>query len=687
MAVVVGLASQIGNQAVAQAKQTRLYLDAPAVSAERASRAGEVASAYSTPGSPASSETLAWLKVSTRPVEVSPPPEGAAKAFASITARDGAGAGGVTLAVALAAGEVMLAQLEGSPTENGDDEDGGAELASTGAVRPQLGGGTRGPETGGPDDPQEEQPGDAGSPPGAGASAYASTQGASVSVGEPSGGPGVVIPVPPPAGDEALDDGSQQAPPTELASAPSDAGTTPAFDSGTDEEAYGLTGPVFDAGQEPTSLASETLGDEDYGAEQLLPEESVSTSEQDTREGELARAEPTVEDTGPTSDEGAELALVPVSPPAAQDPEPAADPTPATPPADGGGSETAYAEPSPSPEEAPGDYAETNTETNTRERASTKVLVAEADEERVEIVIGGDEAQPVENPSGDEAPPEEVPPPGVPPGREEAGEDASQDQSSADEEIPPEVAPGAPPEDALQTSPEGQQPGVDEQPEDLEDAAVPSPGNRTSEDRQERGQDEQREQDLRQDGPPRGEDRQPEADLVNPAQEVERNDGGGGTVQAEVQGPAASAAENGGATREEQTAVIEQGGSPNGEGLPELPPAPDAQTTAPEPPPRTAPRTAEEPVAAEPAPQSTRAPAQATAGEPAVQQYGEPVRQASARQYEPASQPATVAPASRTAVSAAPETAVVERTPVSGAAPRRTLVEPNTNQRGGEENR
>ncbi len=174
---------------------------------------------------------------------------------------------------------------------------------------------------------------------------------------------------------------------------------------------------------------------------------------------------------------------------------------------------------------------------------------------------------------------------------------------------------------------------------------------------------------------------------MSPVKDAERNDGGGGTVQEKSQSLVAGAAENGGATRGEQTTVNEQGGSPGSVSMPESPPAPDAQTTPPEPPSQAAPRTAEGPVAAEPVPQTTRTPAQATVGEPAAQQYGEPVRQAWTRQYEPASQPSTVAPASRTAVSTTPEPAVVERAPVPGAAPRRTLVEPKSDQRGGEENR
>lgn len=133
MAVAFGLVSQTAGAAYAQARESVLYLDAPSVSSERAERAGEVASEYSRPGSPATGETLAWLALPSGALELADPPEGARGAFASVTAPSEDS--GVTAEGALAAGEAMIAQLE----EAGDGS--GGELAATGAVRPRLGDG------------------------------------------------------------------------------------------------------------------------------------------------------------------------------------------------------------------------------------------------------------------------------------------------------------------------------------------------------------------------------------------------------------------------------------------------------------------------------------------------------------------------------------------------------------------
>ena len=796
MAVVVGLTSQIGDVAVAQAKQTLLYLDAPAVSAEHASRAGEVANAYSKPGSPASREVLAWLEVPVRPVDVSAPPEGATKAFAAITARDGEGAGGVTPDNALAAGEVMLAQLEGSPSQ--EDKDGGEELASSEAVRPQLGAGEQAPRAPETDDAEEQRPGDTDVPTYAGSSAYAATQGAAVPVEEPSGGSGVVIPTPSTVAEEATDEVPQQSLPTELASAPSGTGATPVLDPGTEEETYGPSGPVSDTKQASTILTPVDLEDvspEDAGDgdEQSYPDESVPASEPepvpDAVEEEPAGTEPMGEDAGPTSDGGEDLALVPVPPPADEEPAAAEDDyeqaeyrAPVALPNDGGEpeesvyaeplpsteAETAHAEPPPPTEEA----FENPTEPDVPEATSAEIFVAEADEEQVETEIGGDET-PVETSPEDEAPPAYVPPAEAPPGRKKADEDVvpyrdprwgtEQEQTPADEphddstqwdrpveedlpadrevaddaplveepphdvspggrpvdespdhkqpevvrppevmpppeeqpfayeEVSPEAAPGAlPQEDATETPPEGQQPGSDYRPEDPEYAmGAPPGGPGAAQASQGTGQEEeQRGWDLRQDSPRRDQNRLPETDPTGPVDEqIGKNDGAGGTVPGHARNVFSQTAENASVIQQEQAVVIEEGGSPDGIGASELRPVPDEQTSIPEPLPQAAPRTIEEPVDVEPVPQVVPTPTQATAEEPVARQYDEPARPASARQYDPASQPATAAPASGTGIPTALEPAAPEQAPGQGADSRRSLAEPETDQRGGKENK
>ncbi len=409
MAVVVGLASQIGIQSVAQAKQSTLYLDAPAVSTERASRAGDASSAYST-DSPVSSEILAWLGLPAQSVHFSSLSEGAEQAFSSITASNDDEAGGVTIAAALRAGKVMLAQIEGSPSE-----DGGAESASAGAVRPQLGNGNLTPEAepepDAPEDALEEQPNDAGSTSDTGAQAYASTPGASASGGEPSSGPGIVVPAP--VDKSAPDDGSQQAPPAEIVSAPSDTRATPTPDSGMDEESYEPAEPVSNTGRAPTSAATGSPEDGDDGGEQPSPDEGVPASEQNavsnTGEGERAEAEPTVEETGPTSGEGGRSILVPVSPLSIEeettttegDTEPVDDPSSAVPPADADGADPASVESTP-PEETPEDNS---TGTETPSVISTEPSADELGEAHVEIVVVVEGAPQTESPA--ETPPEQ----------------------------------------------------------------------------------------------------------------------------------------------------------------------------------------------------------------------------------------------------------------------------------------
>lgn len=121
VAVVAGLVVQTANGAFADARRTVLYLDAPAVSADRAARAGETAVAYSDPRSAASPDVLAWLGVAeSRENEPPAPPESAEAAFASVIAPDGAETPSVTVEAAAEAGRVMLAQIEdGAPSSDG----------------------------------------------------------------------------------------------------------------------------------------------------------------------------------------------------------------------------------------------------------------------------------------------------------------------------------------------------------------------------------------------------------------------------------------------------------------------------------------------------------------------------------------------------------------------------------------
>lgn len=630
VAMVVGLASQIGNQAVAQAKQAVLYLDAPAVSAERATQAGKVADSYATPGSPASPEVLTWLEIPTRPVDASPPTEGNEEAFASITAPDGE-EGGVTPSAALLAGRVMLAQLEASTS---DEENEGSEFVSADAVRPQLGDGTRAPEAE-PEvadpDSGREQPGEAGSTLDEGAPAYASTLGASASGEEPS-----IVP--------------EEAPPAELASVPADANVKQVPDAGTGEEVYGPTGPVSNPGQVPVSLVTgspEGRGDE---VEQLYPEESVPTEEPDTGDEELAGSGPTAEDIGPTGGEGSEVALMPVSLPAAEE-EPATTEEDSetdgelAPPSDAGGSEIGYAEPSPSegtPEEPSG--------TDAPKDIATELPADESGEEQVEIVVvsGGTPLTetPARAPSGQQPPtgrprPADVLLPEAPLGREEAGEGAPAEEQGPSrdddieqgqppsEELPVEQPPagegvpveqppadvpsdeeqplaeeGSPPADvpggrdaASQSSMEGRQTGG-EQPEGPKDTAPPS-GNEASgtprpEDRvpanpREGGRYERHGEDSQRKVGPRGDEDRNKARLTDLAGQL-GNDGGG-----------------------EQRVVVETNLSSGGAGVSDL---------LPEPPTRTVPQATEELIAAERLPRVAHASAQVMVQQAAVERVG-----------------------------------------------------------------
>lgn len=358
VAVAVGLMGQTASQAFADARQTVLYLNAPAVSTERASRAGEVAAVYAEPGSPANRETLAWLDVPGRPAEVSMPPAEAEAAFASVTAPEGERSGGVTADAALRAGEVMIAQIEASPSERSPSEDsppeaGGAdeEMADAGAVRPQLGDGTQAPaeSVAGPaTQPEQLEPDGFDSPTDVGTPEYASRP-TSQAPAEPSGDAGLVVPAPSSDGEEETEE-----PSTELAVAPSDTSVShgPALGTGEDEP-YGPTGPISDVAELPQE--GPYPDDNDPEAEPTAGEDELAQAEpveEEPPEEEPAEANPpavpTGAETGPTSEEGDEVALVPVGAPTEEDGS-----SMKPPPADGyddGSDDLASADPSPAPE-------------------------------------------------------------------------------------------------------------------------------------------------------------------------------------------------------------------------------------------------------------------------------------------------------------------------------------------------
>jgi len=410
LAVIVVLAPQFGARASAEEGAATLYLNAPSVSHERASQAGEVARDYSEGGSSARDGVLAWVGVPARALGA---PDGATEAFASITAPEDEGKNYMTLEDALRAGEVMLAQIEDEPPEDG--EDGNEELASAaGAVRPQLGDGRRAPEIEEGEAREERPMFDETSPSDRGALAYASTQGASVSTGETGGEVGVVAQAPQPIGG-GEPDGSQQVPPIELASAPTVADEVPVPGAGTEEEAYGPAGPISNAPQPPEgSEEGDARGEQTNLARSVPLEITTDPSGTENQEPELtepvARAEtaPDVEEAGPTGGREGEIALVPVTPAEAEEGteaeeanEPAQEPSPATPPTN---DEFEAVGPEPPPaDEAPEEPA---VEAEVPEAVPAEAPTETADEQ-VEIVVEEPSAEALS--SGETLPTETAP--------------------------------------------------------------------------------------------------------------------------------------------------------------------------------------------------------------------------------------------------------------------------------------
>ena len=241
MLVVTGLVTQTANQALAEARQAVLYLDAPAVSTDRATNAGEVARAYSDPRSSTSPDVLAWLGV--RPAadnDTGTPPQYAAAAFASVTALDAEGTQAVTAEAAYEAGETMLAQIEdGVPSEGGSPSEDDLAAAG-GAVRPELGDGTQAPDekpAKSYDAPPAEQP---SSP-----DLASSPEPVAESVAEPDGDEGLALQAPA----ETPSSGPAK---TEFAAAPSEDASPIRGSSHGAEPGYGATGPVSELAAGPS---------------------------------------------------------------------------------------------------------------------------------------------------------------------------------------------------------------------------------------------------------------------------------------------------------------------------------------------------------------------------------------------------------------------------------------------------
>jgi hypothetical protein len=335
MLVVTGLLTQTANQALAEARQAVLYLDAPAVSTDRATNAGEVARAYSDPRSPTSPDVLAWLGVRTAAEnDTRTPPKYAAAAFASITAVDADGTPAITAEAAYEAGETMLAQIEdGVPSKGGSPSEDDLAAAG-GAVRPELGEDTQAPDEK-PAKSYEAPPTEQPSSPDLASSPEP--------VAEPDGAEGLALQAP------AATPSSGPAE-TELAAVPSeDASPTRGSPHGA-EPGYGATGPVSESAAGPSvgpADESEAQKPEvqkgdvrepgdggEFAGVEHAPAASQAPAHHTGRGGEAAQSDPAASsgpanevayeepaqspDTGPTSTPSDDVGPAPISsPPAA----------------------------------------------------------------------------------------------------------------------------------------------------------------------------------------------------------------------------------------------------------------------------------------------------------------------------------------------------------------------------------
>ena len=452
MVVVTVLVTQTATQAIAEARQTVLYLDAPAVSMDRATRAGETAKAYSDPRSPALPDALAWLGVGPAAGdETGPPPRGASAAFASITAPDAEGTPGLTAEAAYDAGETMLAQIEdGAPPSSGGARE--SDLAAAGdadgvAVRPELGDGSRVPERS-----REEPSADYDAPPAEQpttpdlASSPEPVEPSSESAVGPSGDEGLTLEAPAPTQTELA-----EVDPTSLGDA------SPAPRSSLDARPdYGATGPISEPAADPSTAPRDESAEgpaanpEDGGGElagvQTAPAANPEPAQGTTREepaygGPVSGAEPADDtapedpvatpDTGPTGSRGDAVVPAPSTPPAddaATHPVTPEDPTSASPaPADPapkgsvleGSAPAAAGQDDGSGEEIPGDRA-------------AEIVVVQASEAGGGADAPASASQRVP-PSDDRASePEVTPPPEPTPEEAPAGANTTPDGTSPD---------------------------------------------------------------------------------------------------------------------------------------------------------------------------------------------------------------------------------------------------------------
>ncbi|WP_119070011.1 hypothetical protein [Rubrobacter indicoceani] len=252
IAVALLTMNQCAGIAYAEATKTILYLDAPSVSKDRASEAGEIAEEYALSAASPSTEVLAGLAIGAEQqsqlIEMADLPDETRKAFDTVLSEETDM--GITADAALEAGDTMLAQLEG------EEDTGEEELASSDAVRPQLGG---------QDPPRPEQSAEPSPPEYASVPVEATydpveplqeagDSGASLVVEQPN-------PEAPLSSEEDIEYASAS-PEPQIIEAPLD-------DTATDEE-YGASGPITD-----TSPVESTLPEEPTDTTLYEPSERV----------------------------------------------------------------------------------------------------------------------------------------------------------------------------------------------------------------------------------------------------------------------------------------------------------------------------------------------------------------------------------------------------------------------------
>jgi hypothetical protein len=507
--VVAGLVTQTANQALAEAKGHVLYLDAPAVSKDRATRAGEIARAYASPGSAVSPEAtpdvLTWLGLGPVRAGLVAPSQDASAAFASVTAPDAEGTPGVTAEAAYAAGETMLAQIEhGAPSRKGSPSE--SELAAAGgADRPELGDGAQAPKEH-PSPDYEAQPAEQPATPELAPSPKPVVPAAGPPA-EPTGGEGLAL--------EAWEPFAEPAPAeTELAAALTKDASPPPDVTPDDRPDYGPTGPISEP-VDDTLAQPEAESESEPSSEMPAKPPVRPTEDSEDGDGELAEAQPTPA-VGPelagTSDGGATEAgangsasPAPANGPAEEDPAPAPNTGPTGSQGDGltlvaPSEHDADAEPAtspgPTPEEdladaslAPGDAATSDgSGADVSEGQLSGVVLRESG---TTDRAGASASPPADSsPSagevGDGPAEETVPAPSVSPSEEgEPESTAEPDRSSAEtdpasgETASGETASSSPEEDAQTSAPNASQatePDTDlDDEDDLDDAVTVSP--------------------------------------------------------------------------------------------------------------------------------------------------------------------------------------------------------------------